>query len=96
MVPERLPDDPLQPIASRAQAAVLFANGKAQPGIISAVRTIENGKHFVATALRLFEDAADRFFVQQTIDAPEAIVGGGAACRFAFRNWRVRPGRTMA
>ena len=91
MVPERLPDDPLQPIASRAQAAVLFANGKAEPGLLTAVRTIENGKHFVATALRLFEDATDRVLVQKTIDAPEAIVRWAAACRFAFRNWRVKP-----
>lgn len=91
VVPERFPDHALQPVASGAQTAVLFANGKPEPGCFTTVRSTENGKHVVAAALRLFEDATNRVLVQETIDAPEAMVGWGAACRFAFRNWRVKP-----
>lgn len=86
VMPERFPDDPLQTVSSGAQAAVPFTDSKAQPGRVSAVRSIKNGEHIVATAFRFIEDATDGVLFGEPAVAPEALVRGSTACRLFIRD----------
>lgn len=84
-LPERLPHDALQAITGRAQTTVLLANRQPEPGLVAAIRSIENCKHFVPAAFRFLEDATISVLVGEPVHPPEAVVGRGAGCRFAFR-----------
>jgi len=83
---ERLADDALQAIAGRAQTTVLLANRQPEPGLVAAIRSIENCKHFVPAAFRFLENATISVLVDEPVYPPEAVVGRGAGCRFAFRS----------
>ena len=86
MLPERLTDDALQSVSSRGQAAILLADGHAKPGLFTAIRAVENGKHFVAAAFRFCEDATEGGLVDEPTASPEAAVRRVAGYCFSIRN----------
>jgi hypothetical protein len=85
LMPERFPDDSLDPVSASRQTAILLADREPQSWLIGAVRPVENSKHFVAAAVGFFKYATERGFVGKPASTSEAAVHVGTISWVIFR-----------